>query len=89
MQWLQSVEFSAQDLPYMKADRQGSIYYADTFMTAKAPGQNAATTPGQKGITAKNVFKLHSRPGAANTIFVDFDGAKISGKAWNKQAGIS
>jgi hypothetical protein len=89
LQWLQSVEFSAQDLPYMKADRQGSIYYADTFVTAKAPGQNAAATPGQKGITAKNVFKLHSRPGAANTIFVDFDGAKISGKAWNKQAGIS
>jgi hypothetical protein len=89
LQWLQSVEFSAQDLPYMKADPQGSIYYTDTFMTEKAPGQNAAAVSAQPGITAKNVFKLHSLPGAANTIFVDFDGAKISGRAWNKQAGIS
>jgi hypothetical protein len=89
LQWLQSVEFSAQDLPYMKADRQGSIYYVDTFMTEKAPRGNAAAASGPQGITAKNVLKLHSRPGAANTIFIDFDGAKISGKAWNKQAGTS
>ncbi len=88
LQWLQSVEFSAQDLPYMKVDPQGSIYYADTFMTEKTAGQDSAAASGQQGITSRNVFKLHSLPGAANTIFVDFDGARISGKAWNKTAGI-
>jgi hypothetical protein len=89
LQWLQSVEFSAQDVAYMNADPQGSIYYADTYMTVKAPAKKAATASGPRGITAKNVFKLHSRPGAANTIFVDFDGAEISGKAWNKQVRVS
>jgi hypothetical protein len=89
LQWLQSVEFSAQDLAYMKVDPQGGIYYADTFMTDKTAVQKNTAAAGQQGISAKNVLKLHSRPGAANTIFVDFDGAKISDKAWNKTAGIS
>jgi hypothetical protein len=89
LQWLQSIEFSAQDVSYMDADPQGSIFYADTYMTAKSPALKAATPSSHPGITAKNVFKLHSRPGATNTIFVDFDGATISGKAWNKQAGVS
>jgi len=90
LQWLQSIDFSAQDdVAYMNVDPQGSIYYADTFMTdtsAKADGAAASSMP---GVTAKNVFKLHSQPGAANTIFVDFDGATISGKAWNKQVKTS
>ncbi|HYQ70434.1 MAG TPA: hypothetical protein VET88_00750 [Gammaproteobacteria bacterium] len=88
LQWLQSIEFTGQDLSYLKVDRQGSIYYADTYMTKKASGQNAATA-GRQGITSKNVFRLHSKPGAANTIFVDFDGASISGTAWNKQVSAS
>lgn len=28
-------------------------------------------------------FRLHSRPGAARTIFIDADGATVSGTAWN------
>jgi hypothetical protein len=89
LQWLQSVEFSTQDLSYMKVDPQGSIYYADTFMTDKSARQDDAAISSLTGISAKNVFKLHSHPGAANTIFLDFDGATISGKAWNKQARVS
>lgn len=30
-----------------------------------------------------DTFALHSRPGAARTIFIDFDGARIAGTAWN------
>jgi hypothetical protein len=89
LQWLQSVEFSAQDLPYMKVDPQGSVYYVDTFMTNKSSGKQDTSASSLKGITAKNVLKLHSNPGATNTIFLDFDGAKISGKAWNRQTGNS
>ena len=89
LQWLQSIEFSAQDVSYMNVDPQGSIYYTDTYMTAKSPGEKATSTSGPRGITAENVFRLHSHPGAANTIFVDFDGATITGKAWNKQARAS
>lgn len=28
-------------------------------------------------------FALHSRPGATRTIFIDFDGARVAGSAWN------
>jgi hypothetical protein len=89
LQWLQSIEFSAQDVSYMRVDPQGSIYYADTYMTDKSARADSAAASSMTGITAKNVFKLHSQPGAANTIFVDFDGATISGKAWNKQVRAS
>ncbi len=30
-------------------------------------------------------FTLHSRPGSSHTIFLDFDGATVSGTAWNDQ----
>jgi len=89
LQWLQSIEFTGQDLAFMKVDPQGSIYYADTFMTEKSAQKKAVNGSAPQGITARNVFKLHSRPGATNTIFVDFDGAKISGKAWNKLARVT
>jgi len=89
LQWLQSIEFSAQDVSYMNVDPQGSVYYADTYMTDKSASADGAVASSMTGITAKNVFKLHSQPGAANTIFVDFDGATITGKAWNKQARAS
>lgn len=89
MQWLQSVEFTEHDLEHLRVDKQGSIYYADTFATDKKPSgdkqQQIGTT---SGINEKNILKLHSRPGAANTIFVDFDGATISETAWNSNAGV-
>jgi hypothetical protein len=90
LSWLQAVEFSQQDLPYMKVDPQGGIYYADTFVGNKASAPRTAksgsTLPGT--VTAKTIFKLHSRPGASHTIFVDFDGGNIKQTAWNTYHGV-
>jgi hypothetical protein len=90
LSWLQAIEFSQQDLPYMKVDPQGGIFYADTFSGDKA---SAPQTPKSGGthpvtMTAKTIFKLHSRPGASHTIFLDFDGGTIKQTAWNAYHGV-
>jgi len=89
VQWLQSVEFSSEDLAFMKADRNGSIYYTDTFDAGKSRKHASTVAAVPPTVNAKTVLKLHSNPGAANTIFLDFDGAEISGTAWNSQTSAS
>ena len=89
LQWLQSVEFTKHDLEHLQIDSQGGIYYADTFVTdKKSRKKDQPQVSGTSGVTAKNVFKLHSRPGADKTIFIDFDGAVISDTAWNNDTGV-
>jgi hypothetical protein len=86
--WLQAVEFSAQDLPSMKVDPQGGIYYADTFAGTKAVRSRTAKSAGSGTLTAKSILELHSRPGAEHTIFLDFGGGVISETAWNAYRGV-
>ena len=40
-------------------------------------------------VSTDQTFKLHSRPGAPRTIYLDFDGATITGTAWNRASNIS
>ena len=63
---------------------EGRLFYQE-----EAP-QEATTTPTTAAATTAaatlplaQTFTLHSRPGAARTIFLDFDGATVSGTAWN------
>ena len=88
LSWLQVLEFPAQDLQYMRVDKQGSVYYVDTFDTGTAKRTQTAAGSQPAGINAGNVFKLHSNPGAGHTIFVDFDGGVVSETAWNETAGV-
>jgi hypothetical protein len=91
LSWLQAVEFSQQDLPYIKVDQQGGIYYADTFTGDKSSAPRSAKSAGTPLVTmtAKTIFSLHSRLGAAHTIFVDFDGGTIKQTAWNTYHGVT
>jgi len=90
LSWLQAVEFSQQDLPYIKVDPQGGIYYVDSFTGGKSAASRTAKSGGTAPVTmtAKSIFRLHSRPGAAHTIFVDFDGGTIKKTAWNTYQGV-
>jgi hypothetical protein len=84
LSWLQAIEFSEQDLAYLRVDPQGGIYYADTFVGERSSGRTthqSAASP--TTLTKKSVFKLHSRPGASRTLFLDFNGGGVSGTAWN------
>jgi len=84
LQWLQSIEFSSHDLAHMRVDPQGGVYYADTFVTKNKPADAAA--PAGK-VTEKEVFSLHSMPGAKYSVFVDFNGGTVSDTAWNITTG--
>ena len=91
VQWLQSIEFTSQDLEAMRLDSQGGVYYADRF-NADTPGTAMAEKPASAGgetLSAAAVLKLHSNPGAPRSIFVDFSGGVISDTAWNRTAGIA
>jgi hypothetical protein len=84
LSWLQAIEFSEQDLAYLRVDPQGGIYYADTFVGERLPGSTTAQSAASPTtLTEKSVFKLHSRPGASHTLFLDFNGGVVSGTAWN------
>ena len=74
IQWLQSIEFTGHDLASMRVDGQGGIYYADRFAsTGSAGGNTADGVAAKRGVSDDSVLKLHSRPGAGYTIFIDFD----------------
>jgi hypothetical protein len=90
IQWLQSIEFTGHDLEAMRVDRQGGIYYADRFVTGKSSsGRSSAGAAAQEGVSADSVLKLHSRPGATYSIFIDFDGGHVENTAWNASSGAA
>lgn len=67
----------------------GQLVYADTFPAAPTGAEatraeRAAAAP----LPTASTFTLHSRPGSKHTIFLDFDGAEVSGTYWNQVAGI-
>ena len=47
------------------------------------PTQLAESAPEAGPFPNQNTFALHSKLGAARTIFLDFDGGPVSGTAWN------
>ncbi|NRB40264.1 MAG: tandem-95 repeat protein [Pseudomonadales bacterium] len=85
MSWLQSFSFPSADIDYLHADKEGAIYYIDTE-TVEAPVEVSAEELAAMQSTtaaADNAFALHSRLGAANTVYLDFNGHVIQGTAWN------
>ena len=84
--WLNSFSFHKSDLPFIKVDNEGGVFYQDTF-TPNATPELADGTGGDSGSptleAATNVFALHSKPGASRVFILDFDGHVISGTAWN------
>lgn len=66
-------------------DPEGLVYFVDSM--ASAPSAEEAPTAAAAPLT--ETFALHSNPGASLTILLDFDGASVSGTAWNEHAGVT
>lgn len=66
-------------------DPQGAVFYIDP-----APERPSRATPPVASPSAPlaETFSLHSKPGASLTILLDFDGATVSGTAWNEANGV-
>ena len=70
----------------------GQVFYKESAPATTTPSETpsaspssiAAATPAQP--TART-FLLHSRPGAARTIFLDADGARVTNTGWNLDGG--
>lgn len=72
----------------MRIDRAGRLFAVEELDAAVNTQQVQAATA-QEGILQgalvglDQTFYLHSRPGARRTIYLDFNGATITGTAWN------
>jgi len=88
LRWLQSFSFPEQDLEYLRFDEAGGVLYADTNTVDHADTEVAEGTTEVSTIAPEDTFRLHSRPGAAKVVFLDFDGHTITGTIWNSAAGI-
>ena len=86
LRWLQDFSFPEADVETLHADDKGNIFYGDTLLPDRvdaAESSAAATAEAAPATTLDDAFLLHSRPGAPNVVFIDFDGHTISGTAWN------
>lgn len=89
LKWLHNFDFPATDaVSTLRVDSQGSVLYVDPA-PLEAPADTAppvaAATP--VAITTADAFKLHSKPGAPNVVYLDFDGHIIASTAWNAVYG--
>ena len=85
LEWMGRLSLNQGDLDYLRVDARGGVYFADTYLPdAKAltvqQTNEAAVLP---AINAADTFLLHSRPGAPNVVYLDFDGHTITGTGWN------
>lgn len=88
LRWLQDISFPAADLATLEVDENGGVFYGDTLLPdperiEAAESAGPTTSDAIPASTLDDAFSLHSRPGAPNVVFIDFDGATISGTAWN------
>ena len=96
LNWLKSFTFTELDVPYLRVDPNGGIYVADTNMPPP-PTVNPVnsltnqlfTNPSTQALTSAETFSLHSKPGASNVIYLDFNGHTVTGTAWNTSYGIT
>ncbi len=68
---------------------EGQVFYQEEAPeqvdgAASGPTAGATLTP---AYSTSKTFALHSNPGAERTIFLDFDGATVSGTRWNTGNG--
>lgn len=75
-------ELLRQD-PTMRLDARGRLFAVDTLERALPAAAPAIQTTGAAPAALDQTFKLHSRPGAQRTIYLDFNGAVLTNTAWN------
>jgi len=77
--WLERFEFTERDLEHLNVDDTGAVFYADEVAGPAESSQAPEVAP-----AGVDTFMLHSNPGAANVIYLDFNGHVIEGTAWNR-----
>jgi chitodextrinase len=86
---LQGFSFPAEDVAYLRVDPKGSVLYVEAAIPDGETFSATAATSADPAGDPQNVFKLHSRPGSSNVVFLDFDGHRLQNTAWNSIMGQS
>lgn len=92
LQWLGSFHFTEADLVSLRADSRGGILFACPAVRMPRepeaiPGPDRAGVAGTVSTPAPRVF--HSRPGAANVLYLNFSGETVVNTEWNGEVGRS
>ena len=82
---LHSFSFPQQDVDHLSVDTYGGIFYICNLGVDAATEGNpdVAEVAPPLSFDPGKAFLLHSRPGAPNKVFLNFQGGTISGTAWN------
>ncbi len=89
VKWLNSFSFPANDIANINVDKHGAVFYEDTELPEQISQSALEADPTQAGINPIDTFSLHSKPGAANVVYVNVVGFNFSGTAWNAHTGVS
>lgn len=86
--WLHRFEFPEADASSLDVDEEGGVFYVDENLPTPEETEQAVTGDSTAFATANawavdEAFTLHSRPGAPNVVFLDFDGHTFTGTAWS------
>jgi hypothetical protein len=82
---LRGMSFTDQDIHYLQVDDNGGVLFSDSFLPPALPIPTPASdTLPTSQISKTDAFSLHSKPGAKNIIYLDFDGMDITNTAWNE-----
>lgn len=89
LKWLNEFSFPEDDLEQLRVDDEGAVFYSDMITPQPGSDVQAAAAAPEIALPTVDAFRLHSRPGAAKTVFLDFDGHVITGTAWNTSSGVT
>lgn len=68
--------------------KDGQLYYVEKAEALTAGTAGVVAGAATASYPASQTFALHSLPGSTHTIFLDFNGATVSGTWWNANGGM-
>lgn len=92
--WYRKTPEALRDLllrdPYFRLDAHGRLYVVDSLDKPLPPAPASASSQEARGESLApldQTFLLHSKANAKRTIYLDFNGAVLTGTAWNNGGG--
>lgn len=85
LQMINSVDFPAADIHFFRADKNGNVFYE---MPDSDEVSDLSNDFPLIELSGSEVFRLHSKPGAAKIVYLDFNGHVLTDTAWNNKVKI-
>jgi len=84
---LQQGNVPIEDFAYLRVNKRGDLLFVDPdFEDEFIEGEEEPPIPPSE-IPEANAFTLHSKPGASNILYLDFDGHDVQNSIWNSGSG--